>query len=230
MMAKQMTARFNSRCPKCQGFIEGNVTEILYTPGEKATHVVCPAKVEQAPVARIAPEDNGVYVMPDGRIVAVVASQQNKGRTYGKLWIDGVTGERLTLAGGSANGKYEFVPGLIEEIARVGRKMNLEEAKQFILLFSRCARPQCGRKLTAKKSVERGIGPVCIKYFSNGTTAADLMGVTGRQGIELIFDEDTATAAERMIRETYGSRAWQQYRESPEFFVAEYLPEGAYAF
>jgi len=98
------------------------------------------------------------------------------------LWEgDGITvsqlGERLPLdSDGQTKGRYAFTPGLIYRVAREGRRMTLDEAKAFILIFRQCAR--CARKLSAKKSVEDGIGPTCITYFTDGTTAASLMGIS----------------------------------------------------
>ena len=237
-----ITAKFSSKCPKCLTAIsEGEKVE--WTPGSKATHVVCPlvrnegdclhpafhkaqchcAKPVQvkntpvseevyeavmmirefhedepayrtydaddysydawakahgtaqvaAPVARLAVEDAGVYVMPDGGIVKVQANQ-DKTRTYAKRWVV-IGGERLNETDDRVHGEYQYEPGLVQQVATQGRKMTLDEAKAFILRYGQCAR--CSRKLVAAKSVEAGIGPVCIKYFSAGTTAVDLMGV-----------------------------------------------------
>jgi hypothetical protein len=41
--------------------------------------------------------------------------------------------------------------------------MSLEKAKQLNIKYGRCI--ICGLKLKAAKSVEAGMGPVCIKYF-----------------------------------------------------------------
>jgi hypothetical protein len=42
--------------------------------------------------------------------------------------------------------------------------MTLDEAKAFLLRFGRCVR--CNRRLKVGQSVERGLGPVCVKEFS----------------------------------------------------------------
>jgi len=120
---------------------------------------------------RVAVEDSGVYVMPDGSIVKVQANRE-KTRTYAKRWTV-IPGIRLTEAGSKEHGEYVYEPSLVQEVARSGRKMSLEEAKAFILRYGQCAR--CSRELKDANSVERGIGPVCVKYFSLGTTAADLL-------------------------------------------------------
>jgi hypothetical protein len=42
--------------------------------------------------------------------------------------------------------------------------MNFEKAKALTIRYGRCI--CCGRRLKAAQSVERGIGPVCRRYFS----------------------------------------------------------------
>jgi hypothetical protein len=126
-----------------------------------------------APVAPVAPvaltiEDAGVYVMPDGTIVKVKANKA-KTNVYASRWIE-IRGERLNENETRVRGEYEYVSGLVHRVAASGRKMTLEEAKAFILRYGVCAR--CGRKLVAAKSVEQGIGPVCIQYFGGFAPAA----------------------------------------------------------
>lgn len=163
-----ITARFASQCGRCgQAIAVGS--QINWVRGQKATHIACPApKVEQAPVARMAVEDAGVYVMADGSIVKVKANR-DKSRTYAMRWTV-IGGERLTEADSRVHGEYTYEPGLVQQVAAEGRKMTLDEAKAFILRYGLCCR--CGRRLKAADSVERGIGPVCVKYFTFGTVAA----------------------------------------------------------
>jgi hypothetical protein len=110
----------------------------------------------------IAIEDAGVYVLPDGTIVKVQANRE-KTRTYAKRFVE-IRAERATEAGPRAHGEYQYEPGLVEEVARTGRRMNLEEAKAFILRYGFCVR--CGRHLKAAQSVEEGLGPICRRYFA----------------------------------------------------------------
>ena len=77
-------------------------------------------------------------------------------RTRGGQRLVDATEERV-------HGEWEYAPGLLRSI-RPELRMNLEQAKEFILRYGQCAR--CGRRLKAAQSVERGIGPVCIQYFS----------------------------------------------------------------
>ena len=125
------------------------------------------------PVARLAVEEAGVYVMPNGDIVKVQANS-DKSRTYAKRWVV-INGERLNENDDHVRGEYVYEQGLVQQVAQFGRKMTLDEAKAFILRYGQCAR--CSRKLKAALSVERGIGPICVRYFSDGITAADLMGL-----------------------------------------------------
>jgi len=166
---RRMVARFDSVCARCHGPIVAG-TDILYTRGQPAVHAECPPQVETpevetvvapAPVARLTIEDAGVYVLPDGTICQVKANRE-KTRTYAKRFVV-IGGERATEAGTRENGEYVYEAGLVEVVARTGRKMTLEEAKAFTLRYGFCCR--CGRHLKAAESVERGIGPVCIRFF-----------------------------------------------------------------
>lgn len=169
-----ITAKFESTCPNCRSRIAAG-ERVEWNKGEKARHTVCTpvaATVLQPERSRVAIEDAGVYLLPDGAIAKVQANRE-KTRTYAKLWV-GISGRRLSLAGSVERGEYRYEPGLVELVAEQGRKMTLDEAKQFILLYGQCCR--CARRLKDAKSVEQGIGPVCVKYFAVGTTAAQLMG------------------------------------------------------
>jgi|SRR5215472_6602306 len=162
-------AKFASICPTCGERIEiGTVVE--WERGQKATHVDCEPKAEEPQVEpkRIAVEDQGVYVLASGDIVKVQANRA-KTRTYAKRWVE-IRAERSLEAGGRAHGEWSYEPGLVNEVAESGRKMTLDEAKAFILRYGQCVR--CGRHLKAAESVERGIGPVCIRYFGSPVQAA----------------------------------------------------------
>lgn len=120
------------------------------------------ARPAVAPVARLAIEDAGVYVLPDGAVVKVQANKE-KTRTYAKRWTPSRQ-DRLMEAGQHEHGEYVFEAGLVDVVARTGRKMTLEEAKAHSIRYAQCVR--CGRKLTDGKSVEQGMGPVCVRYFA----------------------------------------------------------------
>src|SRR6185295_19149783 len=115
-----------------------------------------------APTARIAVEAAGVNVLPNGDVVRVKANKA-KTRTYASRWVASKHLDRLMEAGAHEHGEYVYEQGLVAEVARVGRKMSLEEAKAHSIRYGQCVR--CGRRLTDGKSVEAGMGPVCITYF-----------------------------------------------------------------
>jgi hypothetical protein len=104
----------------------------------------------------------GVYVLEDGTVVQAKPNR-TKTNVYTKRWVE-IRGERLVDATGEhVHGEWEYSPELKRQV-RTARKMTLDEAKAFILRYGQCVR--CGRKLKAAESVERGIGPVCVQYFS----------------------------------------------------------------
>lgn len=183
-----ITAKFSSKCPSCHRQI--NVGErVEWTRGQAAQHVQCvvadsfargetPVGPQQdaddrsydawlaareAQPSRIEVEDAGVYVMADGAIVKVQANRE-KTRTYAKRLVE-IGGVRLTEAGERVNAEYQYEAGLVDQVAREGRKMTLDEAKAFILRYGFCAR--CSRQLKDATSVLRGIGPVCVTYFGD---------------------------------------------------------------
>lgn len=117
-----------------------------------------------APVAptRIAVEDAGVYKLPDGTICKVQVTR-DKARTYAKRLTE-IGGRRATDAGTRVSAEYVYEAGLVQRVAAEGVKLTLEEAKALTIRHGFCIR--CGRHLTDAKSVEQGMGPVCVRYFS----------------------------------------------------------------
>jgi len=78
----------------------------------------------------------------DGEIYRTVLS--GAGNLYAKIWTtDG----------------WDYAAGAIRSI-RPEHRMSIERAKELSIKFARCIR--CGAALTADKSVEQGIGPICI--------------------------------------------------------------------
>jgi hypothetical protein len=120
------------------------------------------AQSVQAEPARVKVEDEGVYVLPDGTVCKVQANKE-KTRTYAKRWTPVKHLDRLMEAGQHEHGEYVYEQGLVQRVAAEGRKMTLAEAKAHSIRYGRCVR--CGRQLTDGKSVEQGMGPVCITYF-----------------------------------------------------------------
>lgn len=181
---RTIISRYDGWCSTCHGkFSAGD--PILWEPGVKPKHTdveVCKANLRsqlakpQAPVAKISVEDSGVYVLPNGDIIKVKVNQA-KTSTYPLRWVESPL--RALEAGGRVRGDYQYEDdyakrrALVSELVATGRKMTLDEAKAFIVKYGQCAR--CSRHLVAAESVERGIGPVCVKYFSSGVSGASVL-------------------------------------------------------
>lgn len=101
----------------------------------------------------------GVYDV-DGHVY-VVKSNQSKTRLYAKHIVE--SPERLNANGELVDIDFVYSPGAIFDI-KPEHKMALEDAKVLTIRYGRCI--VCGRRLKAGKSVEQGIGPVCIKSFA----------------------------------------------------------------
>lgn len=102
----------------------------------------------------------GMYENEDG--VFIVKRTQDKQRLYAKRMIE-ITGDRLNHADRYVKIEFEYAPGAIRTL-RPEHKMSLEHAKELSLRYGKCI--VCGHGLKAAKSVERLIGPVCIKSFA----------------------------------------------------------------
>jgi len=114
------------------------------------------------PIAAPGKAEPGIYTTPNGDIVKVQMNRA-KTNTYALRWVE-IAGERLVDATEEhVRGEWDYAPGLVFGMDPAWR-MTVEQAKAFILRYGQCAR--CGRKLKAAKSVEAGIGPVCIKEFT----------------------------------------------------------------
>jgi len=103
--------------------------------------------------------DPGVYQLPTGEIY-VLKWNRERTRTYAKKLTEST--ERVTEGGEHV--KFDFV---YEAGAKYKLKeehlMPLERAKPLMIKYSRCI--ACGRHLKRAKSVEAGIGPVCVNMF-----------------------------------------------------------------
>ena len=151
--------RFAGKCHLCAGWVEAEAGSITKgDTGWLVAHVACPETV--TPERQQQELEPGIYMDGEGAIWKV---QSNKAKTsvYAKVWVSH-SGERLTLGGERTHGEWEYVPGGLRSVVSA-RRMTLDEAKQFILIYGSCVR--CGRALKAAESVERGIGPVCVTYF-----------------------------------------------------------------
>lgn len=101
----------------------------------------------------------GVYDV-DGHVYIVKANRE-KTRLYAKRLVE-IAGERLTESDELVKIDFVYDPGAIFNV-KPEQKMDFERAKALTIRYGRCI--NCGRHLTAGKSVERGIGPVCRKSF-----------------------------------------------------------------
>lgn len=102
----------------------------------------------------------GVFETPDGAIFIV---KPNRARTnlYAKRLVE-IGGERLAESGDHVHIEFEYAPGAIFKLSE-SMRMDVERARELTVRYGRCI--VCGRHLKDAKSVERGIGPVCIQSF-----------------------------------------------------------------
>jgi len=152
---------YGSKCHKCNEWVEAQAGSLERgDTGWIVSHLVCPET--PTPTSKQQALEPGIYMDGEGAIWKV---QPNKAKTnvYAKVWT-AHNGERLTLGGERTHGEWDYVPGGLKSVV-AARRMTLDEAKQFILIYGSCVR--CGRTLKAADSVERGIGPVCVTYFRN---------------------------------------------------------------
>ena len=102
----------------------------------------------------------GVYELPNGEIY-VVKPNRAKTRVYAMKLVESPS-ERLTETGTHVKFDFVYEKGAIYKI-KPEYKMDIERAKELMIRYGRCI--VCGRRLKVAESVERGIGPICIKYF-----------------------------------------------------------------
>lgn len=109
------------------------------------------AKRNAAPVAvpteRIT--QDGMYKQGD-TIYKVQKAIHGSGNLYAKVLI----------VDGPGDAHFEYAPGAITAL-RPADKMTLQEAAAFGRLYGVCCK--CGAALTDEDSIERGIGPICMK-------------------------------------------------------------------
>lgn len=133
------------------------ISNFLQKPKDVAAiNVPAPRAVKQVDPA-LTP---GVYDV-NGQVFVVKPNQKKTG-LYAKRLVE-IAGERLNANNDRVNIEFVYAPGVIFEI-KPEQKMALEDAKVLTIRYGRCI--VCGRRLKAGKSVEQGIGPVCIKSFA----------------------------------------------------------------
>jgi hypothetical protein len=98
----------------------------------------------------------GYYLDAKGDAFVVVPNKA-KTRTYAKklTFIGNVEGDQMP--------RWIYTPGAVYDLASLV-KLTLDEAARLSHLCGRCI--FCGRALEDPKSVNRGIGPVCIKKLA----------------------------------------------------------------
>jgi len=101
----------------------------------------------------------GVYER--GGVVYVVKPNRARTGLYAKRLVE-IEADRLNDNDDRVQIEFEYDRGAIFGI-KATDKMDLERAKELTIRYGRCI--VCGRGLKAAESVERGIGPVCIKSF-----------------------------------------------------------------
>jgi hypothetical protein len=108
----------------------------------------------------------GMWKLGD-RIFKVQVAHHGSGRLYGKELII-TTVEDVADDGETVkfhHHDWKVIKGAVRKLSEEGgRKMTLQEAKEFGALYGFCC--NCGRILTDEKSIEAGIGPVCAQKFA----------------------------------------------------------------
>ena len=187
-MAKQMTSKFPGWCRNCRGQFPAG-TEIIWSPETKAVHAYPCNKAQAAepgidpkPKPKAEPEKlvPGVYELTDGRVYVVKPTREDKTRLYAKRMVEVGEGVIRATESGERVKAIEFVyeKGAVYDI-RLSDRMSLERAKELITLYGCCI--ACNRHLKAAKSVEQGIGPVCIKNFGPVLAEVEVTTVDGRE-------------------------------------------------
>jgi hypothetical protein len=161
-----ITAKYPGKCKACGAALpEG--AEIQWVKGSGSTCPACPAPdaVPTVPAQErerdtVTVTDPGVYETGDGEVY-VVKPNREKTRLYAKRLVE-INPERATETGERVQIEFEYARGAIYGLSP-DMKMDLDRAKALTIRYGRCI--VCGRNLKAAESVERGIGPVCIKSF-----------------------------------------------------------------
>lgn len=130
----------------------------------KELRAQAPRTADEAAVGGRREVTEGMWIVGDltdghvGNLARIFKVQQalDSDRLYAK--------ELIRTEGDSEHDSFVYTPGAMKTIAQFGRKMTLDEAKQYGALYGTCC--VCGRRLTNEKSIAAKIGPVCAKKFS----------------------------------------------------------------
>jgi hypothetical protein len=148
------TNRYAGKCRHCGIWVEAEAGTRANVAGRwLVAHLAgqCPEPADEAePAAPVAiPEPAALgYYLHAGQVVRVVKAKTSD-RRYAKRISYGADGERAT---------WDYVPGLVSQVTEAER-LTVEQAAAYGHQHGNCM--ICGLALTVKKSVERGIGPVC---------------------------------------------------------------------
>lgn len=94
--------------------------------------------------------------------IFVVKMNKDKTRLYALKLVEAPS-TRLTETGKEVDFEFEYAKGVVWELTEADR-MTREDARQYTIRYGRCI--VCGRRLKVAESVERGIGPVCVKLIN----------------------------------------------------------------
>lgn len=137
------------------------------TPGQRAAVRKCMNRDNDrrnAPVAAAANPVTEPGIYRDGDTVYKVQRSRQSGNLYAKVLRDlnPGQGDRLNDDNDRVRFEFEYAPGAVFRLT-ADMRMTEADARDFGLRYGVCA--NCGRHLKVAESVERGIGPVCIKWF-----------------------------------------------------------------
>lgn len=193
-MSRTFTARYDGRCQRGCGGMVLKGQNAWYDRNGRFGHVLCPSvevtvstgtgknRVETTHTIEMRPQPEklvpGVYETDRG--VFVVKSNRSKTGLYAKRMVEVGEGVIRATESGDRVKAIEFVydEGAIRHI-RLSDRMPVERAKELITLYGCCI--ACSIPLKAAKSVEQGIGRVCIKKFGPVLTEVEVTTVDGRE-------------------------------------------------
>jgi hypothetical protein len=144
--------------PSMQGEVIPEVQEVV----SQAELDGMPKRERKVGTKLVKVEHDGMYMTPDGRIYKVQIAHHGSGHLYAKKLVvesDAVRNEDGTIVH-PARISFQYERGAINRLSADWR-MSLEEAKEFGALYGRCVR--CGKILTREESIERAMGPVCVR-------------------------------------------------------------------
>lgn len=146
----------------------GSLTEKQFAAVEKmhAKHLVKQAEKAAAPTSGLDLTDipAGLYAVPDGdtRLKIAIRKPGKNSRWHGSIFVDdGAEYGNRQNYGRQLPGR-EYEGKVVEQLIAIAADP-LAAMKAYGNLVGRCG--ACGRKLEDEKSIELGIGPICLKKF-----------------------------------------------------------------